>query len=87
VLVFAALVSLAIGFALSDQTKGVTNQVVTFKGQRVILYEKSYALLIGISKYKYWPDLENIPDERKRLESALEKAKKNPFGEKINRKN
>jgi formylglycine-generating enzyme required for sulfatase activity len=39
-LVFAALVSLVIGFVFPKQTGGINHTLVTFKGQRVIQFEK-----------------------------------------------
>jgi len=73
VFVLVSLAILSIAAFLQGQTKGVTDKVVIFKGESIILYEKSYALLIGVSKYKYWPDLGNIPAELELLGSALEK--------------
>jgi caspase domain-containing protein len=41
-------------------------------GNLVGLYEKSHALLIGVSDYKAgWPDLETIPGELAKVESIL----------------
>lgn len=47
--------------------------VVSQDGKHTFLYEKSYALLIGISKYSYWNNLTFIPQEMMLLKSALEK--------------
>jgi hypothetical protein len=57
--------------AQTQSHKGFINQVVISKGEEVILYKESHALLIGVSKYKYWSSLENIPREMALLESAL----------------
>ncbi len=45
---------------------------VKHKNKRIILYEGSYALLIGNSEYEYWSDLKSIPQEMKSLNAALE---------------
>ncbi len=44
------------------------------QGVEIGFYTGSYALLIGVSDYTdYWPDLERIPNELQRVESALKK--------------
>lgn len=55
--------------------KGVRILEVKKNGKRIILYEGSYALLIGISQYKYncWPPLTSVPKEIRNLESILKK--------------
>jgi hypothetical protein len=55
--------------------KGVKLLEVKKDGGRIILYEKSYALLIGVSEYQYecWDDLKNIPREMKDLGASLKK--------------
>ncbi|MCU0290289.1 MAG: SUMF1/EgtB/PvdO family nonheme iron enzyme, partial [Acidobacteria bacterium] len=67
----SAILIIYFAVVLPGQIKGVTDKVVMFNGESVILYEKSYALLIGVSKYKYWPTLENIPSELQLLGSSL----------------
>ena len=58
----------------SDQEKkGVRPMEVIISGQKVILYENSYALLVGVSDYKYWPTLKSVTKEIRLLESALNK--------------
>jgi hypothetical protein len=61
----------------SQYSKGTIRiDVTTEKGKRVILYEKSYALLIGIWDYKNgWPRLQpgNIEKDIKTVDGALKK--------------
>ncbi len=48
--------------------------VTTQAGQRLQLYQGSFALLIGVSDYTAgWPKLESIPEELDKLQTALEK--------------
>lgn len=42
----------------------------TEQGQ-IDLYDKSYALVIGVSDYKYWPDLPGVRDDVKAVKSVL----------------
>lgn len=61
---------------LAKDSKGVEPIGVHDKnGDRIILYEKSFALLIGVSKYQYsgWNALPSIPGEIKLLEESLKK--------------
>ena len=58
----------------AQDSKGVESiHEVTKNGRRVILYENSYALLVGVSEYEYWDDLKSIPGEMSLLESSLKK--------------
>jgi len=57
----------------SQRSKGVEPIEVKKNGERIILYEKSYALLVGVSQYEQWPDLKSVPKEMNLLESSLEK--------------
>ncbi|MBW2709652.1 MAG: PEGA domain-containing protein, partial [Deltaproteobacteria bacterium] len=56
------------------QNKGIKVVIADSSGQRVGLYEGSYALLIGISDYTAgWPDLGSVPGELDRVETVLKK--------------
>jgi hypothetical protein len=57
------------------QTKAIRRVVVEdSSGKQVGLYEKSYALLIGVSKYTAgWPVLESVPGEIEQVEAILKK--------------
>ena len=56
------------------QNKGIKVVIADPSGQRVGLYEGSYALLIGISDYTAgWPDLGSVPGELDRVETVLKK--------------
>ncbi len=56
------------------QSKGIEVVIADAAGQRVGLYQGSYALLIGISDYTAgWPDLGSVPGELDRVEAALKK--------------
>jgi Caspase domain len=57
----------------SAETKGIKVIVKDMYGRKVELYKESYALLIGVSRYTSgWPNLESVPDEINRIETALE---------------
>jgi hypothetical protein len=56
-----------------QDSKGVKVIEVSKNGERIILYENSYVLLVGVSKYEHWPNLNNIPKEISTLESSLKK--------------
>lgn len=61
--------------------KGIENEVTKFKrtvyspeGSRIIVYNKSVALLIGVSDYTNgWSDLESVPGEIELMEKSLDK--------------
>jgi len=72
VAVFCSFVFCSAHSSLQD-SKGVKPLEVKKDGERIILYEGSYALLIGISKYHNWPDLEMIQVEFSDLEKSLKK--------------
>jgi hypothetical protein len=57
-----------------DSKRGTVIEV-KHNEKKIILYERSYALLIGISKYEYsdWYELPSIPGEMEKLKFALEK--------------
>ncbi len=40
-------------------------------GASIDLYRGSYALLIGVSDYQHWPDIQSIPGELERVEKIL----------------
>ena len=75
---------------VAQNSKGVDPiNEVTKNGKRIILYEDSYALLVGVCEYECWDDLKSIPGEVGLMESALMKhgfmVEKylNPTGEKL----
>lgn len=55
--------------------RGLRGVNITDKtGKQVVMYDGSYALLIGVSNYTAgWPDLESVPGEIQELESVLTK--------------
>ncbi len=57
----------------SGQTRGAGGvvRVNTQTGNSMELYRGSYALLIGISKYQFWPSLESVPGEIAEVGRAL----------------
>ena len=59
--------------AAETQTRGEGGvvRVTTQTGGSIDLYKGSYALLIGISDYQYWPKLESIPSEVDEVKTAL----------------
>ncbi len=53
-------------------TRGISVNIRDQSGKQVGMYEKSHALLIGVSDYTAgWPDLGTIPSELKHVESIL----------------
>jgi hypothetical protein len=71
-LLMILLPSLLIVSFPSSKTRGL--RIVTKDGKGIQLYEKSYALVIGVSKYtKGWQALESIPKEIDEVEVALKK--------------
>jgi formylglycine-generating enzyme required for sulfatase activity len=56
------------------RSKGIEVVIADAAGQRVGLYQGSYALLVGISDYTAgWPDLGSVPGELNRVEAVLKK--------------
>jgi hypothetical protein len=72
-----------------QDSKGFQPIEVKKNGEKIILYENSYALLVGVSQYEHWTDLKSVPMEMKLLESSLKKhgftmeTSLNPTGEEI----
>jgi hypothetical protein len=70
-------------------SKGFKPIEVKKNGEKIILYENSYALLVGVSQYEHWSDLKSVPMEMKLLESSLKKhgftmeTSLNPTGEEL----
>jgi len=50
-------------------TRGITD--VSKEGKSVYLYKDYHALVIGISKYDYWPDLPNALKDAVEVEGML----------------
>ncbi|MBU2646141.1 caspase family protein, partial [bacterium] len=58
--------------SLHAATRGLSVDIRDRSGKQVGMYEKSHALLIGVSDYTAgWPDLQTIPAELVRVESVL----------------
>ena len=70
-----ALVSLTAYLSSSDLTKAQNSskaiEITDQNGQSVVLYEQSHALIIWVSDYEHWGDLEAVPKGAKLLEDAL----------------
>ncbi|MCK4943580.1 MAG: caspase family protein [Candidatus Aminicenantes bacterium] len=57
---------------LSAQQRGIELLIKDKSGKKVGFYQKSHALIIGVSDYTGgWPDIESIPDEIKKLKRSL----------------
>lgn len=57
----------------ATESRGFTTVSLPDGGGKVDFYERSYALVIGVSNYTSgWPDLESVPGELDRVERALE---------------
>jgi hypothetical protein len=63
-----------LGPHVSPETRGVRPVVVTDpRGQRIVDYSGSYALLIGVSKYTGgWSKLHNVPEDITAVKKVLE---------------
>ena len=55
------------GEPASQDSRGVVPIEVKKNGEEIILYENSYALLVGVSQYEHWPVLKSVPMEIKLL--------------------
>lgn len=66
---FALLLLIAAAHA---DNRGLKRHVKDPEGRTVVSYGDSYALLVGVSDYTTWPDLESIPAEIARIKTALE---------------
>ncbi|MCP4755007.1 MAG: SUMF1/EgtB/PvdO family nonheme iron enzyme [Proteobacteria bacterium] len=80
------------GWADARDSRGLGVNIRDARGKAVGMYEKSHALLIGVSDYTAgWPDLETIPSELDKVESILKKQGFNtvkvmdPTGRKLKR--
>src|SRR6056297_2552941 len=66
---------LLIGLSPDDSlaSRGIT--IKTEQGQQVGRYTGSFALLVGVSRYKSrdWPDLHSVPGEIERVKNSLTK--------------
>ena len=65
----AALWLLAVGFAFSPCQARFTLDV---EGKRQVLYEASYALLVGAGKYQSWPGLDSVAEELDQVQDLLQ---------------
>ncbi len=66
------LAALLLTFQLIASSRGISVKIKDRSGKQVGLYEKSHALLIGVSDYTAgWSDLESIPSELDKVESVL----------------
>jgi len=44
-------------------------------GSTIVLYHKSYALLIGVSDYEHWPDLSGVEEDIEVVGRSLKKTR------------
>ncbi|MDA7816978.1 caspase family protein [Sulfurimonas sp.] len=56
----------------SRSLKSINLSSVNINGKNIDLYSKSYALLIGVSRYKNWPSIESIPSELENIATVLQ---------------
>lgn len=70
---FTILTALALLAQAEGETRGIrTVSVKDSSGQTIDLYDKSCALLVGVSKYTAgWPNLPSVPDELALIEDLL----------------
>jgi len=70
---FVKYVFIAITLAiLTSQAQGALSLHLK-NGNEIELYDKSYALVIGVSDYKKWPDLPGVKGDVKSVSASLEK--------------
>ncbi len=75
--VFIFLIAFALSFTQcnahppGENSKRGTPLEITINQKKVAFYEGSYALLIGISQYRHWRNLESIPSELNLLKNSL----------------
>lgn len=62
---------LSCGYSVSAIQRGI--KIKTTEGKTIQLYDKSYALVIGISDYKNWKDLPNAVKDADAVAAELEK--------------
>nr|VFJ61661.1 MAG: Formylglycine-generating enzyme, required for sulfatase activity, contains SUMF1/FGE domain [Candidatus Kentron sp. FW] len=70
----ALFIALLSGWGTTDalaDTRGL-RVVTTTKGEELLRYGKSFALLIGVSDYAHWSDLHQVPRELDRVQKMLE---------------
>ncbi|MGN7614089.1 caspase family protein [Magnetococcales bacterium HHB-1] len=71
---FTSILWAIISIFLVVQNSEARLTVKDLHGQTAAIYQKSYALILGVSNYTAgWPDLESIPKEAKQLKRALGK--------------
>ncbi len=66
------LCGLCAAWAAAKQTPTPPVTLKNDQGESVQLYDDSYALLIGVSDYQYWPDLSGVNDDIPAVTSILE---------------
>src|SRR6056297_1099581 len=66
---------LAVGMSLADPGRSIGVVRVKIPGGKAMdLYAQSFALLVGVSDYTAdWPDLEQVPAEMKKVQTALQR--------------
>ena len=74
---FSCLLLLAVLVLAGDAiaSRGLQVTIKTATGKQIGMYKESHALVIGVSDYEMagWSDLESIPAELQKLESALKR--------------
>lgn len=68
--VLLALASLASATTFA-QTRGVV-PITDPAGKQVAMYRNSYALVVGVSEYRYWPDLPGVHEDLQQVRKLLE---------------
>ena len=64
------LVLLFVPLQLFASTRGIS--VISKEGKNLYLYKDYYALVVGVSDYEYWPDLQGVEDDVRKTTKALE---------------
>lgn len=73
---YSALVFVLILAISADRTAGAAVSLTLKDGTSVKLYDKSYALVIGVSEYQEWPDLPGVQGD---IESVSKILKRHGF--------
>ena len=63
------MVLLFVPLQLLASTRGIS--VVSKEGKSLYLYKDYYALVVGVSDYDYWPDLQGVEDDVRETTKAL----------------
>jgi hypothetical protein len=71
--IFSLLLNLLFAPTTISATRGIVPiPIMDEQGNRVGLYKESYALIVGISEYSYWPNLPGVEQDIQSVKQTLE---------------